>query len=100
MQATITNKAQGERGFFVAGALVFVKPGTSTVEVDSDALADIADHPDLSVADDEDGDLPVLAGKNKAALVKIAADEGVEIEDGATNADIVSAIELAREAKA
>ena len=38
-----------------------------------------------------------LTGKNKAELLEIAKAEGVEIEEGATNADIVSAIELARE---
>lgn len=40
---------------------------------------------------------PALTGKNKEALLEIAKAEGVTIEDGATNADIVSAIELARE---
>lgn len=51
---------------------------------------------------DEDGksDLPALTGKNKAELLEIAKAEGVTVEDGATNADIVSAIELAREEKA
>ena len=43
-------------------------------------------------------DPPVLSGKTKAELLKIAADEKVEIEDGALNADIIAAIELKREA--
>jgi hypothetical protein len=43
-------------------------------------------------------DKPGLTGKNKAELTEIAKAEGVEIEDGATNDDIRSAIELAREA--
>lgn len=38
-----------------------------------------------------------LTGKNKAELLEIAKAENVEVEDGATNADIISAIELARE---
>ncbi len=42
-------------------------------------------------------DLPGLTGKNKAELLEIAKAENVEVEEGATNADIVSAIELARE---
>jgi len=42
-------------------------------------------------------ELPALSGKNKAELLEIAKAENVTIEDGATNADIVSAIELARE---
>lgn len=45
-------------------------------------------------------DPPALTGKNKAQLLDIAAAEGVTIEDGATNADIIAAIELAREAAA
>lgn len=45
------------------------------------------------------GSLPSLAGKNKAELLEIAEAESVQIEDGATNDDIKSAIELAREAK-
>lgn len=42
-------------------------------------------------------DLPALSGKNKAELLQIAKDEGAEVEDGATNEDIRSAIELHRE---
>ena len=38
-----------------------------------------------------------LTGKNKAELLEIAKAEGVTVEEGATNADIASAIELARE---
>lgn len=45
-------------------------------------------------------ELPGLTGKNKAELLEIAKAENVEVEEGATNADIVSAIELAREAAA
>lgn len=42
-------------------------------------------------------DLPVLAGKNKAALLAIAEDEGVAIPEGATNREIRDAIEAARQ---
>lgn len=41
--------------------------------------------------------LPSLSGKTKAELLAIAAIEGVEIADGATNAEIVDAIEAHRE---
>lgn len=37
-----------------------------------------------------------LTGKNKADLLKIAEDEGVTVEDGATNKEIVAAIEAKR----
>ena len=44
-------------------------------------------------------DSPVsLTNKNKAQLLEIAAAEGVEIEEGATNPQIVEAIEAARKA--
>lgn len=41
---------------------------------------------------------PVLKGKNKAQLLAVAEDEGVEIAEGLTNAQIVEAIELKRKA--
>lgn len=40
---------------------------------------------------------PALSGKSKADLLEIAKAENVVIEEGATNDDIKSAIELARE---
>lgn len=43
---------------------------------------------------------PALSGKSKPELLKIAEDENVDIEDGATIPDIRTAIELAREEKA
>lgn len=54
---------------------------------------------------DRDGELggslphdpPSLTGKSKAALLAIAEDEGVQIEDGATNREIRDAIEVARQ---
>lgn len=45
-------------------------------------------------------DPPALTGKTKAELLKIAEGEGVTIEDGALNADIVTAIESKRAAGA
>ncbi|TZG25586.1 hypothetical protein [Sphingomonas montanisoli] len=69
--------------------------------------AEVADLKAKLAALDRDGDgkpggskaaEPVsLTGKNKADLLDIAKAEGVTIEDGATNDDIKSAIELARE---
>jgi len=40
--------------------------------------------------------IPALTNKNKAELLEIAADEGVFTEEGATNAEIVDAIEAKR----
>lgn len=39
---------------------------------------------------------PALTGKNKAQLLEIAAAEGVTVADGATNAQIIEAIEAKR----
>lgn len=38
-------------------------------------------------------ELPSLSGKNKAELLAIAAEEGADVSEGATNAEIVEAIE-------
>jgi hypothetical protein len=68
----------------IASAAVKAKPA-DVIETDGSDLPQLANDP------------PALAGKNKAHLLEIAAAEGVTIEEGATNADIVAAIELGRE---
>lgn len=71
------------------------------------AIADLVppapvDQADNSVTQpDETGEifvasLPSLSGKTKADLLAIAEDEGVAVEEGATNADIIAAIETHR----
>ena len=47
-----------------------------------------------------DATLPSLSSKTKAELLEIAANEGVEIEDGATNAEIIERIESKRQGHA
>lgn len=42
-------------------------------------------------------ELPSLSGKNKAELLEIAAEEGAEVSEGATNAEIIEAIEAHRQ---
>lgn len=68
-----------------------------------DAFEDLGD--DLPQLDhDGDGepggslpdDPPSLSGKNKADLLAIADDEGVQADDSMTKAEIVTAIEAAR----
>lgn len=111
--AVLKNTSPGLRGVLLRnGERLWIEPG-ETVEV---AKAAVVGMPDGIAVDgklpqldhDKDGepggsepnDPPALSGKNKAELLEIAAAEGVEIEEGAKNADIVSAIELAREAAA
>lgn len=79
----------------IASAAILAMPGDM---VETDAKAEPLDHDgDGKAGGSLPHDPPALTGKNKAQLLEIAAAEGVEIEDGATNADIVAAIELGRE---
>lgn len=49
-----------------------------------------------SDAGDGSNERPALSGKNKPELLEIAEAEGVTVEDGATNAQIIEAIEAKR----
>lgn len=65
-----------------------------------EVLGDPLGHDDGAPGGSNEHEPPALKGKNKAELLEIAAAEGAEIEDGATNPDIIAAIELKREAVA
>ncbi len=103
----VIEKAEVEFKRLTASHSVEVAALTSRAEK---AEAEASDLRGKLAAFDRDGDgktggaakqnPPALTGKNKAELVEIANSEGVEIEDGSTNEDIRSAIELAREAAA
>lgn len=125
MTRAIRNISNGPRGAYTAdGSLVMVDAGKVALGdfadinpewfVDEDGDEIIAIGVPVVAADaapiippDLDGDgapggslphePPALSGKNKAELTAIAAAEGVELEAGAKVADIVAAIELARE---
>ena len=101
MQA-IRNISTGPRGAYTAtGELVMVEPGRVAVgdfaDVNPEWFADEGGGV-IIAAPTESADRPALSGKTKAELIAIAEAEGVEIEAGARVADIVAAIELAREA--
>lgn len=76
--------------------------GTTTTDViEEEGRESAFDHD----GDGNDGgsapnDPPSLSGKNKAELTQIAADEEVTFDEGATNAQIVEAIEAKRAAPA
>lgn len=105
----VTNVSEGPRGIFRAGGVdADGKPKAGPlVMLEAGKSADIDLMPGEesgewfrfgdSDGDDDDG-LPALAGMNKSVLLAQAEAEGVDIEDGATKADIIAAIELAREA--
>lgn len=109
---SVTNNSKAEQGIWTDKGLAFVGPGeTKSIAIREDYIDRAKSLPFLTVKDggplDHDGDgeaggslehePPALTGKNKAELLEIAAEEGVEIEEGAKNADIIAAIELARE---
>lgn len=111
MNFNITNNSKAIQGVWTDDGLIHVEAGKTAenVAVSGVYLDRAQSLPFLDVVDvlDHDGDgeaggsnpaEPVsLSGKNKAELLAIAEAEGVEIEEGSTNADIGSAIELARE---
>ncbi|MFK4871658.1 hypothetical protein [Novosphingobium sp. ZW T3_23] len=122
MTKEVTNHTAGARGINLKdGSTVWVEPGQtldiSGLEVKG-KLPDFGKPSDQAEKDADEvialrariaeleaqvggGKRPSgLAGKSKAELLDIAKAEGVTIEDNATNEDIKSAIELAREEKA
>lgn len=104
----VTNTSNGPRGIHNASGDVVMLEAGQSADID---LADGEDEGEwFSFGDDpldHDGNgkkggakFPGLTGKTKDELLAIAADEGVTVEDDATNDDIKSAIELSREEKA
>lgn len=91
----LTNVSNGPRAVWNGTGYVDIGKG-ETVEVDlPEAELASAKASGWFSFDGHDAK-PSLTGKNKADLLAIAEAESVEIEDGATNDDIRSAIELAR----
>lgn len=95
--AQVKNISNGPRGAYLDGALVIAEVG-ETIEAD--------DFPDewfeeigAEEADDE-GEGDGLAALKVADLKALAEAEGIDLGDAAKKADIISAIELAREAAA
>jgi hypothetical protein len=107
----VTNTAKGPRGIRTAsGDLVMVEAGQSAsgdfsaaeVKDFKAALAFEAGDAAPAAADEDDdesgSDEKPLAKMNKTELLETAAAENITIEDGATNRQIVEAIEAARAA--
>lgn len=67
----------------------------ASVEMTAAELSVIKENGWYEIGDGEDAPVS-LAGKNKAQLLEIAKDEGVDVADDATNAQIVDAIEAKR----
>jgi hypothetical protein len=93
---TFTNTADGPRIVNGSEGPVSILPGQSTdVEVSDAELksAKATEWFDLDGVDDEDS----LSAMKVKDLKALAEDEGIDLGDASTKADIISAIELARE---
>lgn len=86
--ATIRNISTGARGAYTAAGLVMVEPG-ETVE---------GDFTDVNDEWFDDGEDSGLSSKTVAELRDLAEAENIDIGDASKKADIIAAIELAREA--
>lgn len=93
--AKVKNISDGPRGAYNGTALVMAEPGEV---IEADDFNDEWFAKGGKATADDDGGEKHLSQMNKAELLDVAAAEGVEVEDGATNSAIKEAIEAAREA--
>lgn len=92
----LRNTAGGARGVRdVGGNLVMIEPKAAATLTLSDRELEDAKATGYFELDGESGE-PALGSMNKAELLETAEAEGVTVEDGATKADIVAAIEAKR----
>lgn len=91
--ATVKNISTGPRGVYLKGALKMVEPG-QIAESDDDF------EPEWFEEVEAEGEPEGLAALKVAELKELAEAEGIDLGDAAKKADIISAIELAREAAA
>ncbi len=87
--ATIRNISTGARGAYIGAKLVMVEPG-QTAE---------GDFTDVNEEWFDDGSDEGLSSKTVAELREVAAAENIDLGDVSKKADIIAAIELAREPK-
>lgn len=100
---TLTNvRGKGPRGVNKAsgGVKLIARGETETVDLAEGEEVGLDAYFKVRPVDAATDTPPALSGMNKADLLDQAASEGVEVEEAATKADIIAAIELAREGKA
>lgn len=104
--AKLKNYTSGPKGVHTVNGLVYIEAGKTSDELDiSDGELKAAkatgwfSAPKIEGDDDTDGD-EGLNGNTVAELKVIAEAEEIDLGDATKKADIVAAIELAREAKA
>lgn len=99
-----TNYTSGPKGVHTTKGLVYIEPGKSAeLDVTEAELASAKATGWFSrpkAADDDDDAPKELAHMTVAELRALAEAEGIDLGDAAKKADIVAAIELAREEKA
>ena len=100
MKYAVTNNSQAPQGLRTVDGIRWIKPGATAELTLDDTAGSRAEAIGMAIdAVDEDGEPRTLADHTIAELRDIAKDEGVELGDSTKKADIVAAIELAREAK-
>lgn len=90
--AKLTNISSGARGAYLGAALVMFEPG----QVEEGDFSNF----DTTAFDVEGGDDEGLASMTVADLKALAEAEEIDLGDATKKADIITAIELAREALA
>lgn len=97
MEVEVRNNARAAQGILTAKGRVWIAPGqTRLVEVDS--LSRIQSLSFLEVVGEQAAAPIDLAKLSVSKLKAMAEDEGIDLGDAKTKADIITAIELAREA--
>lgn len=95
-----TNTTRGPKGVNTKTGLVYVDPGATSGDLDVEdgelASAEATGWFDIDGDDDDKG----LAGMTVPDLKALAEAEEIDLGDNTKKADIIAAIELAREAKA
>lgn len=94
---SVTNNSKAEQGIWTDGGLVAVGPGeTKNIEIRADYLERAQSLSFLKVSDSSD-EADSLEGKTVAELRELAEADEIDIGDATKKADIIAAIELARE---
>lgn len=90
-----SDEIEGKNALGIADGGV-LRPPTGGFPDDVDDLDQLDHDDDGEPGGSREHEPPSLGGKNKAELLAIADDEGVEVPNGATNAQIAEAIEASR----
>lgn len=108
MKATIKNGSKGPEGVWTASGLRYIAPGSQlTAEFDAGSLARLKRLGFLSIEEkgepaptpEPETEADPLDAMTVVELRKMAADDEIDLQGATLKADIVAAIQLAREAQ-